>query len=424
MPGSTASLESLSSPSPSPPPSKLRASPPAQSNIHDATGLDTGSELSELTEDEQESTESNSKTSLCKQPTRRTRRSLVPDQMWGWYKKKSDEKAQNYSEQEEEEELDNRDGAKVVKVMEEEEDEDEDGVRETNSNTHDQPPPQPAAPVDNLEQTSLDDSDSEVDEEYGSDKGKQKPDDNDAEESDSGTDDVRDDEEDGEDDPTDFEEDDQGEGEAQDSTAPSFDPTVATANGDRLEATMLVDADIIPLATTASAAASSIMAGSAVIKPPSPSSSVSSSRSPSPRPVSRRDTNKVEAGDTASIEMADVPVLAEEVDENPEDDVDHELESDLQPAHRAEALDVLATIELKFALLRERLYVEKMEALSWEESLLGASAYLLLFIYVIDLIMNRRHSPGVDSFGRRAVKEERQTSRISFTQACVRSGGC
>ena len=42
---------------------------------------------------------------------------------------------------------------------------------------------------------------------------------------------------------------------------------------------------------------------------------------------------------------------------------------DLQPAHRAEALDVLATIELKFALLRERLYVEKMEGLAWEEAL-------------------------------------------------------
>ncbi|KAF9485623.1 hypothetical protein BDN70DRAFT_870920 [Pholiota conissans] len=51
-------------------------------------------------------------------------------------------------------------------------------------------------------------------------------------------------------------------------------------------------------------------------------------------------------------------------------DVDVEdHESDLQPAHRAEALDVLATIELKFALLRERVYVEKMEALAWEEML-------------------------------------------------------
>ena len=50
---------------------------------------------------------------------------------------------------------------------------------------------------------------------------------------------------------------------------------------------------------------------------------------------------------------------AEEPDEDP----------DLQPAHRAEALDVLATIEIKFAMLRERVYVEKMEGLAWEEAL-------------------------------------------------------
>ncbi|PPR03373.1 hypothetical protein CVT24_012498 [Panaeolus cyanescens] len=52
---------------------------------------------------------------------------------------------------------------------------------------------------------------------------------------------------------------------------------------------------------------------------------------------------------------------------------DHE--SDLQPAHRAEALDVLANIELKFALLRERVYVEKMEELGWEERLVKEGAH-------------------------------------------------
>ena len=59
-------------------------------------------------------------------------------------------------------------------------------------------------------------------------------------------------------------------------------------------------------------------------------------------------------------------------DQDQEKDEDLEvdlLESDLQPAHRAEALDVLASIELKFALLRERVYVEKMDGLAWEEQL-------------------------------------------------------
>ena len=46
----------------------------------------------------------------------------------------------------------------------------------------------------------------------------------------------------------------------------------------------------------------------------------------------------------------------------------------MQPAHRAEALDELARIELKFALLRERLYVEKMDSLAWEEGLIADGA--------------------------------------------------
>ena len=61
-------------------------------------------------------------------------------------------------------------------------------------------------------------------------------------------------------------------------------------------------------------------------------------------------------------------------DQDPDQEKDEDLEvdlleSDLQPAHRAEALDVLASIELRFALLRERAYVEKMEGLAWEEEL-------------------------------------------------------
>lgn len=72
-------------------------------------------------------------------------------------------------------------------------------------------------------------------------------------------------------------------------------------------------------------------------------------------------------------------------DPSPEDiEMEMETETDLQPAHRAEALDVLASIELKFALLRERVYVEKMESLAWEESLVLAGA-CFCFLHV-DLI--------------------------------------
>ena len=56
------------------------------------------------------------------------------------------------------------------------------------------------------------------------------------------------------------------------------------------------------------------------------------------------------------------------------DELDLEVDADMQPAHRAEALDVLASIELKFALLRERVYVEKMEGIAWEETLIAEGA--------------------------------------------------
>ncbi|KAF4603050.1 hypothetical protein EYR38_003455 [Pleurotus pulmonarius] len=193
---------------------------------------------------------------------------------------------------------------------------------------------------------------------------------------------------------------------------------------------MDIDATIPPVHSVAplvaAAAASSIMAGSAVVDAPSPASSASSaanspasSRSPSPAPPppqsppdeaqeddsrTTKDSKPLQNGtkepDEATpppkhvpppLDLANSTVEAVEqdgepdlepdpdpdrsaedidVDEtSPDNDLEAELEADLQPAHRAEALDVLATIELKFALLRERLYVEKMESLAWEESL-------------------------------------------------------
>jgi hypothetical protein len=56
---------------------------------------------------------------------------------------------------------------------------------------------------------------------------------------------------------------------------------------------------------------------------------------------------------------------------SPEGDVEDQ-QIELQPAHRVEALDILASIELKFALLRKRVYVEKMEILAWEEAMIQA----------------------------------------------------
>jgi hypothetical protein len=174
---------------------------------------------------------------------------------------------------------------------------------------------------------------------------------------------------------------------------------------------------VVPLAAVA--AASSIMAGSGVIDPPSPSASDSASGTPassrSPTPAFRASGKAAKQVDVdgralpkshakrklsaaekhadllpltvdgletnaAAIELEapepDGSVEDLEADEpEPDQDMEMELESDLQPAHRAEALDVLATVELKFALLRERVYVEKMEGLAWEEALVSEGAF-------------------------------------------------
>jgi len=68
--------------------------PPANSTNKPSNDSD-----SEPTGGEQDSAETKSKTSIHKQPTRRTRKSRIPDQMWGWYKKKSlSEEKINHSE--------------------------------------------------------------------------------------------------------------------------------------------------------------------------------------------------------------------------------------------------------------------------------------------------------------------------------------
>lgn len=169
----------------------------------------------------------------------------------------------------------------------------------------------------------------------------------------------------------------------------------------------------------AAASASSIMAGSALVDPASPSSTATScsptpasSRSPSPAPPPKTpatmpksllapatvpdppaDNEEEEEEDDEVDELAqeeiapppkrkgkgrgkqkpdmriDVEVEREQDmdvdgDLEQDDDMGAELESDLQPAHRAEALDVLASIEFKFGRLRETLYVERMEQLA------------------------------------------------------------
>lgn len=97
---------------------------------------------------------------------------------------------------------------------------------------------------------------------------------------------------------------------------------------------------------------------------------------------------------------------------------------DLQPAHRAEALDVLATIELKFALLRERVYVEKMEGLAWEEALVWDGQYTpfspsshLIHIYRI------RCPPRAPPSPERTDETTRQTFDARLKEEVIRDRG-
>ena len=57
-----------------------------------------------------------------------------------------------------------------------------------------------------------------------------------------------------------------------------------------------------------------------------------------------------------------------------------ETKLSLQPAHCAEALDMTAQIELQYALLRERRYIEKIDDLAMEEAMVlqGKLIFILL----------------------------------------------
>ncbi|KII91653.1 hypothetical protein PLICRDRAFT_173470 [Plicaturopsis crispa FD-325 SS-3] len=410
MTGSPASLESLSSPSPTPPPHPDRAVSNNGTNGASA-GLDSGSELSELTEEEQEADtrldnsdeddeDSGTTRSLRRgRGGRKKRGGIVPAGMWEWAKPKS---ATVVQEEEEEEE-----NAGPPEAMEEEEDEDQvhahdttivpDGEEEEEEGEGDEPDP-PTTRLKRRKTNQDDESGSELSQ-YGyyrdaKTKGRSLSPDESGNDSYSDDDDVL---------PTtvqarvasdlesnDTESEDDEEAPKPPDVVPiaSAVPPAPTSDATHMDVELDVTAPpataVAPLA--AAAAASSIMAGSTVLQPPtpSPSSSVSpspaSSRSPSPAPGGASgEPEAAPNADPAAPVSTEAPVAAPHDDTEEQDlandDEDMEVDSDLQPAHRMEALDVLAGIELKFALLRERLYIEKMEGLAWEEALLNEGTH-------------------------------------------------
>lgn len=69
-------------------------------------------------------------------------------------------------------------------------------------------------------------------------------------------------------------------------------------------------------------------------------------------------------------EPEDEPELEQGPEPEPEAEAEVEVDSELQPPHRAEALDVLAGMEMRFAELRERLYADKMEEAAREQAMI------------------------------------------------------
>ncbi|KAF7964542.1 hypothetical protein HWV62_5929, partial [Athelia sp. TMB] len=418
-------------------------------------GLDSGSELSELTEEEQDGDmgsnndddpddgENEAEDAIegnRRRPVRgggrRKRGGMVPAPMWDWaYKQKKNASATQLGEQEEEE-----DEPTPAEPMEEEEGEDDEqesrqtsgrpGNRRNGSGQLNQEPPADwAGDIDEVDSSFFDTlSQSKR-------RNRRAPDsfsrgsttrhsiangdetDEDEDEADEEDPDVED--EDGDVPQLTLDADDPGpesESDVEVDEAAGDIPTIKAVAPMDIDVDEAVDVTapspsaIAPM--QALAAQASIMAGSSILASPTPSSNSSlsgsptSSRSASPAPgkddTAEGDEDAVvsspkraakkktltegddseaipsastatEGKDQLSAKPADIDDA--EVASAAPDELDLEVDADMQPAHRAEALDVLASIELKFALLRERVYVEKMEGIAWEETLIAEGTH-------------------------------------------------
>ncbi|TBU52493.1 Sds3-like-domain-containing protein [Dichomitus squalens] len=471
MPSSTVSLESLSSPSPSPPP----AEPEEQHEQHSGAGLDSGSELSELTEDEQDNDGAidDEVPRASARKKKQQRASVVPQPMWDWATKKKPEKKDKadwrskFEEEEEEEQpgpaeameeeeeddyaqyKDSESERDLTPDMEENGDGHGDGVSDNEVDENEQDPPEdedesgdevpfqtaiavPNGNVSGDEVYDPEDAEPEPDalDDPQSPKAVASPALTDDENHDAGEDEVDDedvpetgeitkegsevDEEELPADDVDADADIPVEDEQPTTEAVTPVEGVVDAADPDPDATM--DVDVVLPVLPSPVAGTSIMAG--LLRPPSPSSSQPStpsasrlsSRYPSVEPEQEQDVpsepeaepeperkpsgraarNRKTKPRTRAARRSRAAAPAEAGDGDPDadqaelpegegadaDDLEVptpelDLDADMQPAHRAEALDELAKIELKFALLRERLYVEKMDSLAWEEGLIA-----------------------------------------------------
>ena len=405
-----ASSGSLTSPSPSPPPEQTSKKSPSPTKAPTAA-LDSSSELSELTEDEQEGgrelKNSSAPNKDSRRAPRRKRSGIVPEPMWDWAYRPNGRKSNDTDEPVSAgSKTSNLNAGHAVDGITDKDNDDEpvDGPRSYASRR----PTSDDEGDDDNDHDNGDDSDdvgdndnaveSEVELEDGDAPARPLsttvPVDKDTRESSAAL---------TEDDPADpvtatprsdysieSEEEeehneDEGEvtGEADDDAEEDLEDEEATKDVD--------NAPVVPPVPSGS----SIMAGQQIIK--SPSASPSTSPEPEEEPVeepSSAVSEKIVKAEPVEPEAVaatsnneDEPEASDRADVEPgrEAEVEPEAEAEeteleLQPAHRAEALDVLAQIELRFALVREALYVEKMEDLAREEALILQGELSVFFL--------------------------------------------
>jgi Sds3-like len=123
--------------------------------------------------------------------------------------------------------------------------------------------------------------------------------------------------------------------------------------------------------------------------------------------------DEIEAGAEAEAEG--------EAENEPEPvDLDPSEEHDLNSALRVEALDALSVIEIKFALLRERVYVDKMVALLAEEELVDKGIHPELGHLQRELEKRRERRCGLALRKRKRDEEvnvaRKQTAELGLTR--------
>ncbi|EUC56280.1 Sds3-like protein [Rhizoctonia solani AG-3 Rhs1AP] len=113
------------------------------------------------------------------------------------------------------------------------------------------------------------------------------------------------------------------------------------------------------------------------------------SKKPSPTPDK---SHSAVSGNPDETRQASTPELEPEAKPGPEPEAEIEIDPNMQPPHRAEALDVLAGMEVRFAELRGRLYANKMKEAAREEAMIldGTHPELVFFQRELDARRSRR----------------------------------